>query len=210
MFLLFDALVSVTLEKRGNAFFEKKGEGGGGQTKIVLTKRQCTLVRLADKSCNVPLSITRRDAFSLYTGFEKKRKKTLEFKNSLFYQIAYFYLFPFPSLPCSPSSSSLPAFSSASLSFSIPMQFLFFAHESSVFFSFLSFLHFHSYPCSLHASRSSLVRCVCEKRKSRSTFIRILLSRRPINKSEKTPFYQTRGGGSFRWITMLGPGVADF
>lgn len=98
MFLLFDALVSVTLEKRGNAFFEKKGEGGGGQTKIVLTKRQCTLVRLADKSCNVPLSITRRDAFSLYTGFEKKRKKTLEFKNSLFYQIAYFYLFPFPPL----------------------------------------------------------------------------------------------------------------
>lgn len=98
MFLLFDALVSVTLEKRGNAFFEKKGEGGGGQTKIVLTKRQCTLVRLADKSCNVPLSITRRDAFSLYTSFEKKRKKTLEFKNSLFYQIAYFYLFPFPPL----------------------------------------------------------------------------------------------------------------
>lgn len=56
------------LEKRGNAFFEK-----GGQTKIVLTKRQCTLVRLADKSCNVPLSITRRDAFSLYTGSRRGR-----------------------------------------------------------------------------------------------------------------------------------------
>lgn len=207
MFLLFDALVSVTLEKRGNAFFEKKGEGGGGQTKIVLTKRQCTLVRLADKSCNVPLSITRRDAFSLYTGFEKKRKKTLEFKNSLFYQIAYFYLFPFPSLPCSPSSPRFHPHRSRSL-----FQCNFFSSPTNqaFFFSFLSFLHFHSYPRSLHASRSSLVRCVCEKRKSRSTFIRILLSRRPINKSEKTPFYQTRGGGSFRWITMLGPGVADF
>lgn len=56
------------LEKRGNPFFEK-----GGQTKIVLTKRQCTLVRLADKSCNVPLSITRRDAFSLYTGSRRGR-----------------------------------------------------------------------------------------------------------------------------------------
>lgn len=56
------------LEKRGNPFFEK-----GGQSKIVLTKRQCTLVRLADKSCNVPLSITRRDAFSLYTGSRRGR-----------------------------------------------------------------------------------------------------------------------------------------
>lgn len=197
MFLLFDALVSVTLEKRGNAFFEKKGEGGGGQTKIVLTKRQCTLVRLADKSCNVPLSITRRDAFSLYTSFEKKRKKTLEFKNSLFYQIAYFYLFPFPPLfslfllpPRVFIRIALVLYSNA-ISFLRP-------RIKRFFFFFLSFLHFHSYPCSLHASRSSLVRCVCEKRKSRSTFIRILLSRRPINKSEKTPFYQTRGGGSFR------------
>lgn len=180
----------------------------GGQTKIVLTKRQCTLVRLADKSCNVPLSITRRDAFSLYTGFEKKRKKTLEFKNSLFYQIAYFYLFPFPPLfSLFPPSPRFHPHRSRSL-----FQCNFFSSPTNqaFFFFFLSFLHFHSYPRSLHASRSSLVRCVCEKRKSRSTFIRILLSRRPINKSEKTPFYQTRGGGSFRWITMLGPGVADF
>lgn len=132
---MFDALVSVTLEKRGNAFFEKKGEGGGGQTKIVLTKRQCTLVRLADKSCNVPLSITRRDAFSLYTGFEKKRKKTLEFKNSLFYQIAYFYLFPFSSLPCSPSSPRFHPHRSRSL-----FQCNFFSSPTNqAFFFFLSF-----------------------------------------------------------------------
>lgn len=180
----------------------------GGQTKIVLTKRQCTLVRLADKSCNVPLSITRRDAFSLYTGFEKKRKKTLEFKNSLFYQIAYFYLFPFPSLPCSPSSPRFHPHRSRSL-----FQCNFFSSPTNqaFFFSFLSFLHFHSYPRSLH-TRPGPAWCVvfAKKEKSRSTFIRILLSRRPINKSEKTPFYQTRGGGSFRWITMLGPGVADF
>lgn len=141
----------------------------GGQTKIVLTKRQCTLVRLADKSCNVPLSITRRDAFSLYTGFEKKRKKTLEFKNSLFYQIAYFYLFPFPPLfSLFPPSPRFHPHRSRSL-----FQCNFFSSPTNqAFFFFLSFFFTFSLVSTqpAHASRSSLVRCVCEKRKVEEHF----------------------------------------